>query len=73
MNGLSKVGSQVLHLVEQLPYQRHPYNIYMDNYFTSVPLFQHLRQTNIGACETVRKIAAKFPKELKVDKGTKLD
>ncbi|CAG8774599.1 21534_t:CDS:2, partial [Cetraspora pellucida] len=38
-----------------------------------VPLFQHLRQISVGACETVRKTAARFPKELKVNKGAKLD
>ncbi|CAG8594768.1 12855_t:CDS:2, partial [Ambispora leptoticha] len=35
------------------------------NYFSSVSLFQHLRQNNIGACGTVRRNASRFPKELK--------
>ncbi|CAG8533200.1 24697_t:CDS:2 [Cetraspora pellucida] len=73
VNSLTKVGSQVLHLVEQLPYKQYSYNIYINNYFTSVPLFQHLRQISVGACGTVRKTVARFPKELKVDKGAKLD
>ncbi|CAG8614760.1 9306_t:CDS:2 [Ambispora gerdemannii] len=73
INGLSQTGCLVLHLVEQLPYHRFSYNIYMDNYFSSVPLYQHLWQIGIGACGTVRKNASGFPKELKVDKSIKLD
>ncbi|EDN05560.1 predicted protein [Histoplasma mississippiense (nom. inval.)] len=30
------------------------YSIYMDNYFTSVPLFKELRQQGYGACGTTR-------------------
>ncbi|KAF9198515.1 hypothetical protein BGZ59_004577, partial [Podila verticillata] len=44
----------------------------MDNYFTSVKLFQHLWDHNIGACRTSRKQGG-VPKELQVEKGTKLD
>lgn len=73
VNGLNQIGCLVHHLVTQLPYHRFSYNVYMDNYFSNVPLFQNLRQISIGACGTVRKTASGFPKELKIDKGTKLD
>ena len=54
MNGLNKVGYLVHYLITQLPYHRLSYNVYMDNYFSNVPLFQNLRQIGIGACGTVR-------------------
>jgi hypothetical protein len=73
VNGLNQIGCLVHHLVTQLPYQRFSYNVFMDNYFSNVPLFQYFRQIGIGACGTVRKTASGFPKELKVDKGAKLD
>ena len=70
---LNQIGCQVYYLVEQLPYYQHSYNIYIDNYFSNIFLFQHLRQNEIGACRTVRKTASGFPKELKLDKSIKLD
>jgi hypothetical protein len=73
INGLNQIGCQVYFLVEQHPYCQYPYNVYMDNYFSNVPLFQHLRRNGIGACGTVRKTASGFPKELKLDKNNKLD
>src|SRR6185369_5340910 len=73
VNGLNKVGCLVHYLVTQLPYHRLSYNVYMDNYFSNVPLYQNLRQIGIGACGTVRKTASRFPKELKIDKNAKLD
>jgi len=45
----------------------------MDNYFSNIPLFQYLQQIGIGACETVRKTASGFLKELKIDKNIKLN
>ncbi len=53
MNGLNQTGCLVHHLVTQLPYQQFSYNIYMDNYFSNVPLFQYLRQIGIGTYETI--------------------
>ena len=41
------------------------YSIYMDNYFTSVPLFQLLRERGYGACGTTRPKSAKFASQLK--------
>ncbi|GES80728.1 hypothetical protein RCL_jg90.t1 [Rhizophagus clarus] len=68
---LSKVGNEVYHLASQLPIENKSFNIYMDNYFSSIKLFKYLREKKIGAYGTVRKNSANFPQILKVDK--KLD
>ncbi|CAG8836381.1 19831_t:CDS:1, partial [Cetraspora pellucida] len=73
INSINQTGCLVLHLTEQLPYQQYSYNIYIDNYFSSVPLYQYLWQIGIGACGTVRKTASGFPKKLKVDRNIKLN
>jgi hypothetical protein len=70
---INGTGCLVLHLVEQLPFKLKAFNIFMDNYFSSIPLFQHLRLMRIGACGTCQTNSAKFPKVLKVGKETKLD
>src|SRR5436305_9466172 len=70
ISNLSKVGCEVYHLVSQLPKNK-SFNIYMDNYFTSIKLFQYLREKKIGACGTVRTNSANFPQILKTNK--KLD
>ncbi|CAB4385768.1 unnamed protein product [Rhizophagus irregularis] len=68
---LSKVGNEVYHFVSQLPTENKSFNIYMDNYFSSIKLFKYLREKKIGACRTVRKNSANFPHILKIDR--KLD
>jgi hypothetical protein len=68
---LSKVGNEVNRLVSQLPIENKSFNVYMDNYFSSIKLFKYLREKKIGACGTVRKNSANFPQILKVDR--KLD
>jgi hypothetical protein len=70
--GLNKTGSLVSYLVTQLPTNR-AYNIYMDNYFTSIPLFHYLRTNGYGACGTVRVNSAMFPASLKIEKSIHLD
>lgn len=72
ISNLSKVGNEVYHLVSQLP-QNKAFNIYMDNYFSSIKLFNYLREKKIGACGTVRKNSANFPQILKVDKKLEWD
>ena len=67
---LGKIGSEVYHLVSKLPKNK-SFNIYMDNYFTSIKLFKYLCEKKFGACGTVRKNSANFPQILKVDR--KLD
>lgn len=72
VDGITYTGSVVLHLAHQLPYWRKTFNLFMDNYFSSIPLFSYLRTKNIGACGTVRSNSKKFPKELKVPKTVKM-
>src|SRR5690349_5886489 len=71
--GITSTGCVVLHLAHQLPYRRKTFNIFMDNYFSSIPLFSYLREKNIGACGTVRANSRKFPKKLKIPKKTKME
>jgi Transposase IS4 len=73
VDGITYTGCIVLHLVLQLPYRDKTFNIFMDNYFSSVPLFSYLRAKGIGACGTVRPNSRGFPKELKVSKRVKMD
>ena len=70
IEGLSRIGCEVYHLVKQLP-QNKSFNIYMDNYFSSINLFKFLRDKGFGACGTVRTNSQKFPTSLKTKK--KLD
>jgi hypothetical protein len=56
--GLTLTGSMVLQLAEELPKEENTYSIYLDNYFTSLPLFEKLRSRHIGACGTTRPHAA---------------
>jgi hypothetical protein len=43
----------VLTLALNLPYKDYPFTIFMDNLFTTLPLFSTLRSYGIGACGTV--------------------
>ena len=70
---VNRTGCSVLHLVEQLPFKQQAFNIYMDNYFSSIPLFQYLRMKGIGACGTTRTNSSRFPKDLKIGKDVKFD
>jgi hypothetical protein len=70
---LTNTGCLVRSLVLSLP--RHYLTIYLDNYFTSIPLFSELRACNFGAVGTTRPYA-EFPKgltELKARYSTKLE
>jgi hypothetical protein len=70
---LTKTGCLVRSLVKSLP--REKLTIYMDNYFTSVPLFEELRDLNYGAVGTTRP-HTKFPDglvTLKEKYSTKLE
>jgi hypothetical protein len=63
--GLTKTACLVRKLALSLPRQR--LTIYMDNYFTSVPLFQELRTCQFGAMGTTRP-HKEFPAGFKVIK-----
>ena len=66
--GFSPTTQVVCRLVFSLPFQSHQFNVYMDNYFTSIPLFQHLRDHGIGAAGTTRTKRHNFPSELTISK-----
>jgi hypothetical protein len=44
----------VLCLALNLPYKEYPFIIFIDNLFTTIPLFSTLRGYSIGACGTMR-------------------
>lgn len=69
--GLSATGSMILQFSQTLPSAATPCTIYMDNYFTSQPLFQVLRDRGIGACGTTRPNRAGFPPLLRAFKDQK--
>ncbi|CAG8684026.1 6377_t:CDS:2 [Dentiscutata erythropus] len=48
---VNKIGWQVYHLISQLPKGK-AFDIYMDNYFTSINLFSHMRKNGYGGCGT---------------------
>ncbi|KAI3655789.1 hypothetical protein MP638_005583 [Amoeboaphelidium occidentale] len=60
---LNETQKEVLTLSRTLP--KGHFDIYMDNYFTSVKLFSKLRSEGIGACGTVRASSGNFPPSLR--------
>jgi hypothetical protein len=59
---LTPTGSMVLQMARLLPkFPNSHYIIYLDNYFTSIPLFSMLRKENIGAAGTTRPSGIDFP------------
>lgn len=44
--------SMVFSLIKELPWNNLQYTVYLDSYFTSIDLFQALRNIDIGACGT---------------------
>ena len=71
--GLTRTGCLVRHLILSLP--RRYITIYLDNYFTSVPLFSELRACKFGVVGTTRPYA-EFPQalsEIKNRFATKLE
>ena len=74
---LTPTGSMVLQMARLLPrFPNSHFVIYMDNYFTSIPLFSMLQKENIGAARTTRPLGIDFPALLIVLRkkwSTKLD
>jgi hypothetical protein len=61
VNELTPTGSMVLQMARLLPkFPNSHFVIYMDNYFTSIPLFSMLRKENIGAARTTRPSGVDF-------------
>src|ERR1700716_269373 len=51
----------VLQMARLLPkFENSPYVLYLDNYFTSIPLFSMLQKENIGAVGTTRPLGIDF-------------
>ncbi|CAG8794674.1 14219_t:CDS:2, partial [Dentiscutata erythropus] len=69
---INKVGCQVYHLISQLPKNK-AFDIYMDNFFTSINLFSYMRKNGYGGCGTVRSNTLKFPAFLKIKKSKKIE
>jgi hypothetical protein len=61
---LTPTGSTAKNMVERLPKSPGIYSIYMDNYFTSVALFQLLYKRAFGARGTTRSDRKDFPEEV---------
>ncbi|KAM3936087.1 piggyBac transposable element-derived protein 4-like [Leptodactylus fuscus] len=66
---LSTSGRIVWELIG--PFLQNGYNLYVDNYYSSIPLFKALVQQNTGACGTIRKNRQGFPQSLVNEKFKK--
>ena len=52
---LTPTSSAVIQLCRPLPSMQYQFHLYMDNYFTNIPLFHHLYSSlHIAACGTLR-------------------
>jgi transposase IS4-like protein len=59
---LTNTGSMVLQMARKLPkFDDSYYALYLDNYFTSIPLFSTLRKEKIGAAGTTQPSGLEFP------------
>ena len=61
---LTPTSAAIYQLLQVLPYQTCQFNIFMDNFFSNISLFQVLRSLNIGACGTARQNKNAFPPDL---------
>ena len=68
VDNLSNTSAMVFSLAMSLPYKHKAFTIYIDNYFSNVPLFLKLQKFGIGACDTVKQNCSRFLKDLKVGK-----
>ena len=65
---LTPTGDMVYALATSLPYKQYRFDIYMDNFFTSIPLLRALLHQDIGAIGTARQTSAEFPASLNINK-----
>ena len=61
------LGATVTHTLLK-GYENKGHHVYMDNYFSSIPLFEDLRDKGIGACATVKTNKKYLPKEMRNSK-----
>ena len=55
------------------PYENKGHHVFMDNWFSGIPLFQDLIEKEIGACGTVRQNRKYLPNDLGASKARKGD
>lgn len=68
IDGLTPTGEVVYHLANQLP-KRKTWHVFLDNYYTSLPLLATLRdRLDIGACGTAKPGSRDFPTILAIPK-----
>jgi hypothetical protein len=68
----SLTSSVVIHLARTLPYTTYRCDLYMDNYFSNIPIFAYLRiELRIGACGTAQKGSQMFSKDFAKRKASK--
>lgn len=67
---LTPTGQMVFTLMRQLQrrHRNRAWNVFMDNFFTTIPLLSALRKIGVGGCGTARENQTGFPKEFKFDK-----
>ena len=53
--------------------QHKGFKVYVDNFYTSVPLFHHLSNHEISVCGTIRTNRKYFPKEMLLTAATGLN
>ena len=68
LDQLTPTASAVYYLARMLPGE-HCWNLVLDNYFTSIPLFEKLGKIGIGAAGTTRVDTRGFPSCLKIEKS----
>ena len=68
---LGKTGAIVMRLME--PFLDVGHQLYLDNWYTSFPLFKKLLERKTPACETVRKNRARFPVDFTTKKMVRED
>ncbi|KAI8884746.1 hypothetical protein K501DRAFT_271402 [Backusella circina FSU 941] len=72
VQGADKTGCTVNHLAQQLPCKQYAFNVYMDNYFSSIPLFHYFRSIGIGTCGTWEVLRERFRPRQKGTNATRI-
>ena len=68
---LSPTSRAIYQLATSLPSYHCSFTIYMDNYFTNIPLLTALRERKIGACGIVTSTSGEYPAVFKFGKKQK--
>ena len=65
-DGISGLGEQVIKTMTMDLHDKN-HQVYFDNYFTSVPLLEYLKENGVDACGTVRAVRKALPVGLESD------